>query len=152
MSNRNERFECRWRPSPWLFRACCATLLLALCSIFILQLPAALRLALLVACIAHGAWVIPRQVLLTAPGSVTGVRRTPEGWAVLSRAKGWQPVRLRADSLALPALIILRYQPPGRWLARSACIPADALDAETHRRLRLRLRFSRNRFAPPVVS
>ncbi|WP_426149995.1 hypothetical protein [Pseudomonas sp. DC3000-4b1] len=55
------------------------------------------------------------------------------------------------DSLALPALVIVRYRLAGQWWTRSACIPADALDPDTHRRLRLHLRWSRKRFLWPVA-
>lgn len=115
----------------------------------VLQVPASLRFALLVSVIAHAAWVLPRHVLLSSPAAVTAIRRTPEGWAVLSRRAGWHPVQLLRDSVALPAMVVVRYRQPGQWFARAACIPADALDADTHRRLRLRLRLSRNRFAAP---
>jgi toxin CptA len=152
VSSQNDCFECRWRPSRRLFALYGLALLLAVCSTFILQLPAWARLALLTGCLAHGAWVLPRHVLLTAASAISGVRRTPQGWAVFSRRKGWQAVQLLPDSMALPQVVILRYRVPGQWWARSACVPADALGADTHRRLRLRLRWSRHRFAPPACA
>lgn len=149
MFSRNDWFECRWRPSRRLFQVYCAVASLALCSAMVLQVPASLRFLLLIGVIAHAAWALPRHVLLSSPAAVIAIRRTPEGWAMLSRRAGWHPVQLLRDSLALPAMVLVRYRRPGQWFARAACIPADALDAETHRRLRLRLRLSRNRFAAP---
>nr|WP_276583375.1 protein YgfX [Pseudomonas sp. RIT-PI-S] len=133
-----------------MFAGYCTAQLLAICSALTLQLPSPLGFALLLGCLAHGAWVLPRQVLLTSAHAVTGLRRSPEGWALFNRAKGWQPAQLRRDSMALPGVVILRYRLPGQWWSRSVCIPADSLSRETHRRLRLRLRFSRKRFAAPL--
>lgn len=143
-------FECRWQPSRRLFAAYGATLLLAVCSTFVLQLPASVRLGMVAACLAHGAWVFPRHILLSAACAVSGVRRSPQGWAVFSRSVGWQAVQLCPDSMALPAVVILRFRTPGHWWVRSACIPADSLGAEAHRQLRVRLRWDRHLFTPPV--
>lgn len=129
--------------------AYCVAQLLALCSVLTLQLPSSVGLALLLGCLGHGIWVVPRHVLLSSANAVTALRRTPQGWALFSKGRGWQPVQLRHDSLALPLMVVLRYRVPGQWWSRSVCIPPDALPADTHRRLRLRLRFSRDRFAPP---
>lgn len=78
-----------------------------------------------------------------------GLRQNADGWQLWSQRDGWQPVQLMADSLALPWLIVLRFRPAGAWLTRSICIPADSLAPELHRRLRVRLRFSRNRWTAP---
>lgn len=149
MSSRNDRFECHWAASRALCWSYGVAQLLAIGSILTLQVPPLVGFALLTGCVAHGIWVLPRHLLLSAPGAVTGLRRTPSGWALYCRESGWRPARLMFDSLALPALVIVRYRLPGQWWTRSACIPADALDPDTHRRLRLRLRWSRKRFVSP---
>nr|WP_223187034.1 protein YgfX [Pseudomonas nitroreducens] len=97
----------------------------------------------------HACWVVPRQILLRAPDSVRALRHNAEGWQLWSEREGFQSVQLMPDSLALPRLIVLRFRRPGDWLARSVCVPADALAPELHRRLRVRLRFSRNRWTAP---
>jgi toxin CptA len=148
VSNRNDRFECHWRASRALCWGYGVTQLLAIGSIFTPQVTPLIGFALLVACLAHGVWVLPRHLLFTAPGAITGLRRSPAGWALYCREGGWRPARLMFDSLALPLLVIVRYRLPGQWWTRSVCIPADALDTDTHRRLRLRLRWSRKRFVP----
>jgi toxin CptA len=91
--SRNNRFECRWQPSKALFIGYCAAQLLAQCSAFTLALPFPAVFALSLVCLAHGAWVLPRHVLLSSAHSITGLQRSPQGWAVFSHAKGWQPVQ-----------------------------------------------------------
>ncbi|CAM4071009.1 hypothetical protein CCOS865_01104 [Pseudomonas reidholzensis] len=110
--------------------------------------PGWLAMLLQLLCLAHARRAIPRRILLTHPHAITGLRRDPLGWRVFSRALGWQPVRLLRDSLALPPLVVLRFVREGRWLGEGQCIPRDALAADQHRRLRVRLRFSRRRWAP----
>ena len=61
-------------------------------------------------------------------------------------------MQLRPDSLALPLAVVLRYRLPGQRFSRGLCIARDALAPEQHRRLRLRLKFSRRRWAEPGTS
>ena len=104
--------------------------------------------ALLVALyVAHGCWVLPRHLTLRSRHAITGLRRHAGGWQLWSEAQGWQAVQLRPDSLALPALIVLRFRRPGQWFTRGLCIAADSMDPQLHRRLRVRLKFSRRRWA-----
>ena len=102
-------------------------------------------------CLAHAAWVLPRQILLTSAQAFRGLRRDAQGWQLWSRGEGWQAVQLRPDSLALPLVVVLRFRLAGERLTRSLCIPYDALPPDQHRRLRVRLKFSRRRWAPPQV-
>ena len=101
------------------------------------------------ACVAHAAWTLPRQILLRHPSAFTGLRRDEEGWQLFSARNGWQPVQLRPDSLALPLAVVLRFRLVGERRVRGLCIPRDALTREAHRRLRVRLKFSRRRWAAP---
>jgi len=121
---------------------------LALLALWLSPLPGWLGFCVLAACIAHACWAIPRRILLTDPRAVTGLRRDASGWRVFSRALGWQRVRLCRDSVALPGLVVLRFVRAGHWLGESQCVAPDALTADLHRRLRVRLRFSRRRFDP----
>ncbi|CRM45851.1 hypothetical protein [Pseudomonas sp. 24 E 1] len=100
-------------------------------------------------CLAHAAWVLPRHILLTHRSSIRGLRRDADGWQLLSAERGWHSVQLRPDSLALPLIVVLRYRVPGTWWVRSICVPADAQVADVHRRLRVRLKFSRRRWLAP---
>ena len=97
----------------------------------------------------HGVWAVPRHIRLTHAKAFSGVRRNAEGWQLWSRAKGWQAVQLQRDSLALPRMVLLRFRVAGERWVRAVCIPRDALAPDQHRRLRVRLKFSRRRWLAP---
>ncbi len=100
-------------------------------------------------CLAHAAWVLPRHILLTHRSSIRGLRRDEDGWQLFSHERGWHSVQLRPDSLALPLIVVLRYRVPGEWGVRSICVPTDSQATDVHRRLRVRLKFSRRRWLAP---
>lgn len=100
-------------------------------------------------CLLHGVWVVPRHIRLTHASAFSGLRRDADGWQLWSRAKGWQAVQLRRDSLALPWVVIVRFRLRGKWWVRAVCVPRDALAPDQHRRLRVRLKFSRRRWLAP---
>jgi toxin CptA len=100
-------------------------------------------------CLLHGCWVLPRQILLTHPKAFRGLRRDADGWQLWSQAGGWQAVQLRPDSLALPLVVVLRFRLRAERRVRALCVPRDAQAADVHRRLRVRLKFSRRRWAAP---
>ncbi|QYX47415.1 hypothetical protein K3F43_22505 [Pseudomonas tussilaginis] len=147
MSSPSERFECRWQGSPSLLAAYLVSLLLVLLALSLLQIPWWLQLSGVGLCLLHAGWMIPRRILLSHPQAISGLRRAPDGWQLFSLAKGWQSVQLRPDSLALPGLIVLRYRRQGWWFSQGLCIAHDALEPVQHRRLRVRLKFSRRRWA-----
>jgi len=127
---------------------------LALISIFLLQLPAWAKTVGVLLCLLHGAGHFRRSILLNDEHAFTRLRRDGSGWQLWSEYGGWQPVQLRPDSMALPTIVLLRFRVmSGHWLARrrvrSVCIAADAMAPDLHRRLRLRLKFSRRRWAAP---
>lgn len=92
-------------------------------------------------------WVWPRQVSLRHADSVTGLRFDSEGWHVLRRDGSEMSARLLADTYVSALLTVVRLRQSGRWLPVSVILPADAADDDSLRRLRLRLRFSRQRWA-----
>ena len=100
-------------------------------------------------CLAHAAWVLPRHILLNHSSSICGLRRDEDGWQLFSAERGWHSVQLRPDSLALPLIVVLRYRVQGEWRVRSICVPKDSQVADVHRRLRVRLKFSRRRWQAP---
>ncbi|MEB0039675.1 MULTISPECIES: protein YgfX [unclassified Pseudomonas] len=154
MSSRSDRFECRWQASRLLLTAYLIAQALALISLFSLDVFWWARALGALACLVHGCWALPRFVLLSSPAAFTGLRRDADGWQLWSDGNGWQAVQLRRDSLALPVLVVLRFRVVNgprlidRRL-RGLCIPRDALTPEVHRRLRVRLKFSRRRWAAP---
>ena len=147
MSSPSNRFECRWQASRLLLAAYVLAQLIALGSLLALNLPYS-SLGILL-CLAHCAWVLPRQILLTHRSSIRGLRRDDDGWQLWSAARGWHPVQLRPDSLALPLIVVLRYRVQGERRVRSICVPKDAQATDVHRRLRVRLKFSRRRWLAP---
>lgn len=147
MSSPSNRFECRWQASRLLLAAYLLALLIAMGSLLVLNLPFS-SLGILL-CLAHCAWVLPRHILLNHRSSIRGLRRDDDGWQLWSVARGWHAVQLRPDSLALPLIIVLRYRVQDEWGVRSICVPKDAQAADLHRRLRVRLKFSRRRWLAP---
>ncbi|SFU95694.1 protein YgfX [Pseudomonas sp. OV546] len=147
MSSPSNRFECRWQASRLLLAAYLLAQLFALGALSLLDLTYS-SLAMLL-CLAHAAWVLPRHILLTHRSSIRGLRRDDDGWCLFSEERGWHSVQLLPDSLALPLVVVLRYRVPGGWWARSMCVPRDAQAADAHRRLRVRLKFSRRRWLAP---
>jgi len=91
-------------------------------------------------------WIWPRQVSLRHADSVTGLRFDSEGWHVLRRDGSERDARLLADTYVSALLTVVRLRQPGRWLPISVILPADAATEDSLRRLRLRLRFSRQRW------
>lgn len=150
MSNPSSQlFECRWQASGLLLAVYLLVLLLALSTLLELPVPFWLQALGSSLCLLHAMWVIPSRILLSRDASWLGLRHDQQGWALWSRRSGWQPVQLRPDSLALPLVVILRFRIQGEWFTRGLCIPRGALPPDEHRRLRLRLKFSRRRWAEP---
>ncbi|MBF6026805.1 hypothetical protein ICY20_03595 [Pseudomonas sp. P115] len=143
----NPAFECRWQASRLLLAAYLLAQLFALGALLSLDLPYSSLGVLL--CLTHAVWALPRHLLLTHRSSIRGLRRDADGWQLFSDERGWHVVQLRPDSVALPLIVVLRYRLPGQWWVRSVCVPADSQVADVHRRLRVRLKFSRRRWLAP---
>ncbi len=149
MSSRSDRFECHWRPSRRLLTLYFSLQGFAVAALLIGDVPPWGVMAGLALAVLHGVWVVPRQVTLSAPSAFTGLRHDGESWSLWNARDGWRSVSLLPDSLALPLVVILRFRLDGERWARSVCIPFDALPVDQHRRLRVRLRFSRRTAAAP---
>ncbi|KXU39052.1 hypothetical protein AXE65_10665 [Ventosimonas gracilis] len=139
-------FECFWRPSRRLFWLYFGLLLPALVALCLARLPGWVQFLAAAAVLLHAIWVLPRQIGLSHPQAFIGLRHDAQGFSLFSRQNGWQPVQLRPDSLALPLCVVLRFRLPDQWFSHGLCIPFDALPFDTHRRLRVRLKFARKRF------
>ena len=149
MFSPSNTFECRWHASRQLLAAYLLTQAFALGVLFLLSIPLWACLLGAFACLLHAVWVLPRQILLTHPQAFCRLRRDADGWQLWSQAGGWQAVQLRPDSLALPLIVVLRFRLRGERRVRSICVPRDSQAADVHRRLRVRLKFSRRRWAAP---
>lgn len=126
-----------------------STQIASLCAIALSELAVAWQCLLFAACLAHAGWTLPRHILLSDARAWRGIRHDDAGWALWCAAQGWQPVHLMPDSVALPIAVVLRFKGERPWWSVSVCIPCDALTADQHRRLRVRLKFSRRRWAAP---
>ncbi|MCW8156539.1 hypothetical protein D7243_10075 [Stutzerimonas stutzeri] len=142
-------FECRWRSSGLLLVLYLAAQALALAAILLSSAPFWLQLACLFLCLVHAVYVLPRSILLSSRNAWSGLRHDERGWSLWSERQGWRPIQLLPESLALPLVVVLRFRLPGRRVTGSVCVPCDALPREQHRRLRVRLKFSRRRWAAP---
>ena len=149
MSSPSNAFECRWHASRQLLAAYLLAQAFALGALFVLSIPLWASLLGAFVCLLHGFWVLPRQILLSHPKAMRGLRRDGDGWQLWNQADGWQAVQLRPDSLALPLIVVLRFRLRGEWRVRSICVPRDSQATDLHRRLRVRLKFSRRRWAAP---
>ncbi|MCX7078502.1 MAG: hypothetical protein NTV76_03995 [Pseudomonas sp.] len=149
MSSPSNYFECRWHASRQLLAVYLLAQLFALGSLSLLSIPIWASLLGAALCLVHGLWALPRQILLTHPVAFSGLRRDADGWQLWSAARGWQAVQLRPDSLALPLIVVLRFRLRGERRVRAICVPRDSQTADVHRRLRVRLKFSRRRWAAP---
>ena len=154
MSSRSDRFECRWQASRALLTAYLGAQVLALVSLSQLNIPLWAGSVGVLLCLLYGACTLRALTAKNGARAFTGLRRDTTGWHFWSEEGGWEPAQLRPDSVALPQLVILRFRlRSGSWLrqlrVRSLCIPADAMAPDSHRRLRLRLKFSRRRWAAP---
>lgn len=149
MSNPSNYFECRWQASGQLLAAYLAAQSLALIAICLLTIPLWARVLGAVLCLMHGLWTVPRHITLTHSRAFSALRRDTQGWQLWSHGKGWQAMQLRRDSLALPAVVIVRFRLSGERRVRAVCIPRNALSPDQHRRLRVRLKFSRRRWLAP---
>lgn len=145
MSSPSEVFECHWLASRLLLVTYLIAQVLALASLFLSVIPLWSSLLGAVLCVGHACWNLPRQIVLNHPTAFRGLRITTDGFQLWSVREGWQSVQLRPDSLALPLVVILRFRLDGERRLRGICIPRDSLARDVHRRLRVRLKFSRRR-------
>lgn len=120
------------RASPTAGRLLIALHLAALAALFLALPPLEIRLAGAVL-LGASLWVAWRRPV------VVRLRASVDGQLAIWREAAWQPVRLSADSVALPWLIVLRWREGGR--SHSLALPADALPGDAHRRLRVWLRW-----------
>jgi toxin CptA len=147
VSSPSEGFECQWRPSPWLLRGYWLVLILLGSALLLIDMPLWARCSVVLLALLHGVWVLPRHLRLSHPAAYRGLRCDAQGWHVFSRKQGWQAIELERDSLALPLMVLLRFHLVDQRRTRAVCIARDSLAADQHRRLRVRLKFSRHRWA-----
>lgn len=145
-SRSNQTFSCFWQPSLRLSWVVLLVTGLGFFAAFSADISWALRICV---CLILGRPILQQLYLLRCrqtPQLRRGLRHCPQGWQLWSAKQGWQPIQLRADSIAIPALVLVRYRHSWQRFYRSALVSADSLPQDSHRRLRLRLKFSRQRW------
>lgn len=122
------------------------TTLLACVAVVISAVEWFCKISILVLLVVQIVWQLLQIVGLPQPVQRRGLRRTTQGWCIWDSQQGWRAVQLRTDSMAIPSLVLLRYRYAGQWFYRTLLVGGDSLTADSHRRLRVRLKFSRQRW------
>ncbi len=142
----NQAFLCFWQPSLRLSKLVLLLLLLACPAVLLTALQWPLKLFLLFVLGVQISFYLYSLLQQQLPSRRAGLRHNAQGWQLWSARHGWRSIQLRADSMATPTLVVLRYRCAQHWFYRSIVIPADSLSQDSHRRLRVRLKFSRLRW------
>ncbi|WP_371921485.1 protein YgfX [Pseudomonas sp. C27(2019)] len=142
----DQAFLCFWQPSSRLSKVVLLVLLLACLAVLLSAVTWPIKLSLLLVLAVQISLHLCRLQQQQLPCRRIGLRHGAQGWQLWSAQHGWRSIQLRADSIATPALVLLRYRCARQWFYRSAVIPADSLSQDSHRRLRVRLKFSRQRW------
>jgi len=142
----SQAFLCFWQPSLRLSKLTLLVVVLASVAVLLSAIVWPLKFGLLFALGVQASFYLYRLQQQQLPCRRTGLRHDAQGWQLWSAQHGWRSIQLRTDSMAIPALVLLRYRCARHWFYRSAVIPADSLSQDSHRRLRVRLKFSRQRW------
>lgn len=128
------------RPSRGLAWGVTVVHVLAMVVILPLALPWWVKLVVSLAVIAQGILIWRNHVSPIAAGAIREIVWKADGeWELVRVDGGATPTRLRRASYVQPALVVLRFIEAG-GRRRSVLLPADGVDAELHRRLRVALR------------
>ena len=112
---------------------------LSLTAIYLAAIPAAIQMPMGLVVLGLSVWGWRRAGLLEA------LQMTADGMLQCRDGDGeWRDVEVLGDSLASPALIVLRYRLEMRRVRTRVLLP-DSADAESLRRLRVLLRWCRTR-------
>lgn len=147
MYNPTDYLVLQRQPSRWLGFLLLLSTLLACLALYRSSLPLLAAMPAMLALLASCCWLWPRQVSLRHAHSVTGLRFDSQGWHVLRRDGSETSAHLLGDTFVSALLTVVRLREAGRWWSLSVVLPADAASEDALRRLRLRLRFSRQRWA-----
>ncbi len=146
MRGQNNRFACHWQPSLWLSVLALLISVLACIAVALSAIEAVWRSGILTLLAVQIAYQLFQLARIEQPSQRRGIRRDDSGWQIWTAQRGWQAVQLRADSIAIPVLVLLRYRYAHQWFYRSLLVGVDSLPVDSHRRLRVRLKFSRQRW------
>ncbi len=146
MHDQNNVFSCHWQSSLRLSVLALLMTLLACLAVATSAIGWPWKFALLALLTVHVSCQLLQIAGRQQPSQRRGIRRNENGWQIWTAQYGWQAVQLRADSMAIPVLVLLRYRYAHQWFYRTLMVGVDSLPADSHRRLRVRLKFSRQRW------
>ncbi|MBP7959160.1 MAG: hypothetical protein QMB97_08725 [Pseudomonas sp.] len=146
MRRRNNKFTCHWQPSLWLSGVAVVFSVLACVAVLWSALQWFYKLGFLTLLLSQIIWQLRQLLQVQQPSQRRGLRCSEKGWQLWDAQRGWQSVQLRADSIATPTLVLLRYRRADQWFYRTLLVAVDSLSADSYRRLRVRLKFSRQRW------
>lgn len=134
---------CFWLPSTLLVRLQTLLAVLAALAVAGSSLPVVARAGLGSFCLGWACWRLIHHHSRRGPQQRSGLRHgATAGWELWRADSGWRPIEILAGTLVTRRLVVVRYRHAGRRWVRSLVVPAHALSADCHRRLRLWLRFS----------
>lgn len=146
MHDQNNSFTCHWQPSLRVSLLALLMSLLACIAVAISALAWPWKTIALTVLVVQTVYQLMQILRLQQPSQRRGLRHTAQGWQIWDAQQGWRAVQLRADSIAIPLLVLLRYRYANQWFYRTLLVGVDSLSSDSHRRLRVRLKFSRQRW------
>jgi hypothetical protein len=100
-----------------------------------------LKLLLIVFTVSYAWWEVSREVFLQGVWAVKAIRFHDGLWR-LTYNLGETTAKLRGDSIVTRFVIVLRFELPSRFGAKSCVIFPDSLQAQEYRKLLVILRMS----------
>lgn len=117
---------------------------LSILVVFLLPLPIGLKYGLGALCLLNLVDSWRKYVSLKGQRVITKLWQRNSRFWQLETAQGERFIaKLSGESICTPLLVVLNFRRPKQWFATSVVIPKDAMDADSFRRLRVRLRFGR---------
>jgi len=113
--------------------------------LFLMPLPIELTLFCVIFIVISGIYVVVFHALKHSSASIVGlVWDRNDDWLVLDKSgKQWEVV-LDGNSFVHPWFSILNFKQENKWLSQSVMLLSDNVDKNDYRRLRVRLRVTRN--------
>ena len=130
-----------WQPSPWLHLCVFLLVLLAVVARLGSAVSHLYKAILLVIYALYAALVWWRLLCVKQARYGYGLRYTAKTWQLWTSKTGWQSIHLSAQTMVLAWLLVIYYRKPEQRFSRALVVPWHVLDAESHRKLRVQLRF-----------
>lgn len=130
-----------WQPSPWLHRCVFLLVLLAVFALLNSTVAQPYKVILLIIYALYAVLTWWRLLCVKQARYGYGLRYKAKTWQLWTSETGWQSIKLSAQTVVLPWLLVIYYRRPHQRFAGALVVPWHVLDAESHRKLRVQLRF-----------